>query len=280
MGVQEKLEKFVRRITLVNSGYTRIQLVQLMASSGESLLCNHELTAQYGYDAGKISEMTAELLSLAQEDADGHLGVTAYCLRGCKGITAVERGPIFRLRSQDSSANPENSILGETEPATPTGLQAQLMRHLEAVNRSSAQKDEIYANALLSTIKSQQERLTHYEDRHWDNVMKAEELASEKEDREIRKLNAISRDKRFDEALKTFKPLVPIAISKLRGLSPDAKANTQLEALRAIMKNVEPDKMEQIMVILGKDGLSLATMYLDAHKEQIDNEQSGEIPQH
>lgn len=267
MSQEDRLAKFIRRIGQPNTGYTAIVLVQVLSSRGESLLRKIEIDASYGLDSAKVDELTAELITTASEDADGHLGVSSYCLYGLKGTTKHERSPIIRLRNQ----NADDGALEDTESATPGGLQTQLMRHLEADRRISAQKDEIFARATTEIIRSQNDRIAHYEKAHWETVLRAEELANEKERREIERLHAIAKEKRLDEAIKTIKPLVPLLLSKWTGLPPGAKPELTMESLKALMSNITPEMMTQIANILGPQSLALAELYMDTHQEPTQN---------
>lgn len=277
MGSEDKQAKFIRRITRPNTGYTGFVLVQCLSSRGESLLRKFDFDVDSaGYTDETIRELAAEVLVSAQDDADGHLGLSSYCLYGLKGVSKVERGPVFRLRSQSI----EDGELEDTEAATPAGLQAQLMRHLEAQARTAIQKDEIYARSTTEIIRSLSERLKHYEEAHWENILKAEELANEKEARELNRLKEINKDKRIDEALKTVKPLIPLLLSKFNG-AKGVKPELQMEAFKEVIAQVTPEDMEKIANILGPKSLALAEIYMDTHKEETDGEsKSGESSPH
>jgi hypothetical protein len=212
-------------------------------------------------------------MATAQEDADGRTGVTSYRLRALKGITQGESSPPFRLRSQDADIDTE--ALGDTEPATKDGHLAQLMRHNEIYVRALVQQQEVMSRQSTDIIANLAAQNKHYTDKHWEVMLRAEELADEKEDREVTRLKEIGKEKRFDEALKAFKPLVPVVLSKIKGLPAETKANLNLDSLKAILESVTPDEMEKLANILGPRSLALAEMYMDAHKEDDPNEQSG-----
>lgn len=273
---EERLQKFIRRIGQPNTGYTAFVLVQVLSSRGESLLRKFDLP-DFGLDDAKASELAAEVFVTASEDADGHLGLSSYCLYGLKGVTKFERSPVIRLRNQ----NGDDGSLEDTEPATATGVTAQLMRHLEATQRTSLQKDEIYARATSEIIRSQNERIAHYEKFHWENVLKAEELANEKEKREVARLQAVAKERRTDEALKVIKPLVPLLLSKWTGLPAGAKPEVQMEVLKQLMSNVTPEMMTKIANILGPNSLALAELYMETHQEPEDaKSEPSESPKH
>lgn len=278
MSQEDRLAKFIRRIGQPGTGYTGFVLVQCLSSRGESLLRKFDIDAEYGIDETKVAELAAEVFVTATEDADGHLGLSSYCLYGLKGTSKHERSPVIRLRNQSG----DDGSLEDTEPATTTGVTAQLMRHLEAIQRSSLQKDEIHARATTEIIRSQNERIAHYEKFHWENVLKAEELANEKESRELNRLRSIAKDKRLDDAFKTMKPLVPLLLSKWTGLPAGAKPELTMEALKSLMSNITPDMMTQIANILGPQSLALAELYMDTHQEANPNVESatGESPKH
>lgn len=271
MSADEKLNKFVRRATTKSAGYSRLCLVQVLASGGSNILRNYELNAEYGYDSSKCAEIVAELMVTAQEDADGHSGVSTYCIKALAGVTLGERSPHFKLRSQDAD---DSEALGDTEPATKDGHLAQLMRHNEVLMRMNVQQSEVMSNQASNVIARLTERLNHYEDKHLETIIQLEEMANLRDERETVKMKELGKEKRLDEALKTFKPLVPVVIAKLRGIPAEAKTELHFEALKEVLKNVKPDQMQQIAEILGPQSLALATIYMDAHKEgDSDDEQ-------
>lgn len=274
-----RLEKFVRRITVAGSGYTKLILVQVMLNGGESILQEFNLDAQYGYDESAVKNIVAEFMATAQDDADGSTSVNSYCIKAMKGLAKGERSPLFRLRNE-SSENLESSMLGASEQPTMVGLLSQLMRHLEADRRTSSVKDEIYARAMIQTVSSQNERLKHYEDKHFEFLLKLEEMANEKEGREIARLQATSREKRLDEALKTFKPLVPIAISKLKGVPQSEKPALQLTALKQVIKDLEPTQIEKVLEILGPKAIALGELFLEANEDDVKAEEAAEAAKH
>lgn len=270
-----RLEKFVRRITVAGSGYTKLCLVQVMMNGGESLLQEYPLESQYGYDESAVKNIVAEFMGTAQADADGGTGVNTYCIKAMRGLAKGERSPTFRLRSENEDSI-ESSMLGASEPASLVGLLTQFMRHFEADRRTSAIKDEIHAKSSMHTIATLSEQVKHYQDKHWEFLQHMEELANEKEGREIARLQATSREKRLDEALKTFKPLVPIAIAKLKGVPESAKPALQLTALKQVIKDLEPAQIEKVLEILGPKAIALGELFLEANEDDVKAEEEAE----
>lgn len=278
MSQEAKWVKFLRRVTLSKEGYTRIALVQVMAAGGINTLRYLDLDASFGYDQAKIDEIVADLYVTAQEDAEGHRGVTSYALKAMKGVAAGERSPTIRLRAQEAEFG-EEDVLGETEQPNLAGVTAQLMRHNEALMRMNVQMAEINSNQSTAIIARQAGQIEHYDKQHWQNVLEREDLLSQRDEREVAKLDAVARQRRFDEALKSFKPLVPAVIAKLKGLPPAAKLEAQKGVLDAILQDISPDDMEKIANILGDKALGLVTMYLDA-KKQAEPEEFEQEPKH
>jgi len=136
-----------------------------------------------------------------------------------------ERSSVFRLRTQ--SAGDGGSIISETEPATPQGLQAQLMRHLEAKDRTLMAVVELMSRQSADVIGRLTTQSEHYEKRHWDNIELAEKMQLERDTAALNKHKQQAFDRRMDETLKMLKPIVPLVISKVKGLSPQQKAGAQ-----------------------------------------------------
>ncbi len=263
------LQKFVRRATATNSGYSKLALVQVMSSGGSNTLREIDIKSEFGYDDSRISELVAELFSTAQEDADGHKGISSYCIRSFKGVTQGERSPLFRLRSQETEFEDE---MGETEPATRDGLLAQLMRHSEVQTRMLAQVFEVQARTNVDEKKALLEEIRHYRDSHWETIMRAEELANEKDEREVARLLMASSEKRKDQVMALLKPLVPIAMAKFKGTPSSAKPELWKESIKHILSDITPEKMEELAKLIGPHSLALAEIWMDAHKEADSSE--------
>lgn len=265
MSQEAKWVKFLRRITSGNEGYTRVSLVQVMSTGAVNTLRNFDLNSTFGYDQARLEEIVAELYVTAQEDAEGHRGVSSYALRALKGVAVGERSATIRLRNQDTEFDDE---LGESEQANNAGVIAQQMRHNEALMRGLIQALEINSQQSTAIIARQATQIEHYDKQHWQNVLEREDLLSQRTEREIAITESASRQKRFDETVKMLKPLVPAAISKLKGLPPAAKVEAQTGVLKAIMADITPDQMEQIANVLGDKALGLVELYLDAKKQE------------
>lgn len=280
MSAEDRLKKFLIRATQPSAKNTRLSLYQVIAGGGESLLRNHDISSEYGYGEEKIATLQAELWGSAQDDADGHLGTTTYVVVAYQGVRMGERSPMFRLRSQEASLE-GGGVLSETEAANPTGLLAQLMRHNEAKDRQLVIAMEILSRQSTSIIDRQATQIEHYDKRHWDNVELAEKMMLDRDNNALEHRKQNNLEKRQEETIKMLKPLVPLVMSKIKGLSPAQKAGAQSDVLKALMSNVTPDQMEKIAEILGPQSLALAELYLDSRKDEFENEQStGEAPKH
>jgi hypothetical protein len=275
---EEKLKKFLVRATQASAKNTRLSLYQVISTGGESLLKNEDLSAEYGYGEERILEMLGAFWEIAQDDADGHLGTTAYVVVAYQGAKMGERSPVFRLRANGDSVI--GSGLSETEPANAQGLLAQLMRHNEAKDRQLAIAMEHMANQATSIITRLTTSNEHYEKRHWDNIELAEKMTLERDTAQLDREKQKSFDKRADETIKMLKPIVPLLFSKLKGISKSDKAGAQTDVLKALMSNITPEQMEQIATILGPQSLALAELYLDARKAEFEDEQSSEASKH
>lgn len=243
-----------------------MSLVQVMSTGAVNTLRNYDLDSAFGYDQSRLEEIVAELYVTAQEDAEGHRGVTSYALRALKGVTIGERSATIRLRAQEAEFG-EEDLLGESEQASVAGVTAQQMRHNEALMRGLIQALEINSQQSTAIIARQATQIEHYDKQHWQNILEREDLLSQRTEREIAVTEAAARQRRFDDTVKMLKPLVPAAISKLKGLPPAAKAEAQKSVLEAIMQDISPDDMEKIANILGDKALGLVTLYLDAKQK-------------
>lgn len=264
MQQEDKLIKFVRRVVAPGAKYTTLTLVQVLATGGQNTLRSMQISDMIIGD-DKVAEIVAEMCSTAQENADGLRGPTSYRLKALRGVTIGENSPIFRLRPQESEFSDEEA-LGDSEGSKEQML-AQAWRHIEVQGRLLAQVFEVQARATIDRENRLMSRIEHLEDKAFDVIAQAEELASEKDSRDIARAQLLANEKRKDQVIGLLKPLVPVAIAKFKGTPESAKPGLHLETLKAILSDIKPEEMEQIANILGIKSLALAELYMEAHKE-------------
>lgn len=198
----------------------------------------------------RIDELATSLAERIFEDAIGLGGLQRYIITAYNAEGIVTRLPV-RENAEASGAGrlPTDPI--DSEPPTERGLLTQTMRHLEISERTHA---TVVANifAMQSRmLREKDERLSHLEQRHWETVLAAEQLASDHHRRTLENKAAEQKAEAMHEILGTVLQLAPIAVNKIAGRSvlPE-KTSPALLSLRALMGTLKPEQLEALKFVL------------------------------
>lgn len=133
-----------------------------------------------------FGDLVQQVCDAMDTDADGLGGVQRYLLFAYGDDRAIARLP---LRAAAPGADVTEDPL-ESEPATPKGLLAQLMRHNEVQTRMFALSYGQVIATMQRTIARLQSSSDLADDRRLEAVAIAEEMLSEKHERELATLQA------------------------------------------------------------------------------------------
>jgi len=191
-------------------------------------------------------ELASALLKAAEEDCKGLGGRQRYAVKIYYGKSKqAARQQRFSLYEKDPW---EDSKDLDSEAANPRGVLSQLMRHNEAIMRTSVLGQQDTLRALGRMNEKLVSRLEILESKHFETVVMYEELISQKHQREIEVMQAEASERRKDEMLSNLRLLVPIAINKLAGENvmkiPDTPETLQL---RTFVESLDADQLQQIL---------------------------------
>jgi hypothetical protein len=130
--------------------------------------------------------------------------------------------------SLDASVAGEGDYAG-SEPPTPDGLLAQLMRHNQEMHRQNNSVLGVLTSHMAKTIEMQQVQIERLMADRLSTVTTMEELMSRKHEREQEVHEKEASRRRKDETWKGVMQLLPVAVNKLAGKEIVRQSDTLLE---------------------------------------------------
>jgi hypothetical protein len=184
-------------------------------------------------------------------------GTQRYRIEAYHGDSAAPTAR-FSIRTYGES-EPEDEGLS-SEPPTKSGLQAQTMRHLEAVMRITAMTQNRAFDAqqkMLTILQSQNEKLL---EEKWKNFELVESLLSQKDEREIERAKAVQKLEMQEKLVDKVTLLLPTAVNRLFGgnsgqkVLPE-KTTPMEEQLCALGETLQPAQLEELQRVLSTEQL-------------------------
>lgn len=204
-----------------------------------------------------VENFLAQAQETAQGDSEGIGGTQRYRVEAYHGDSAAPTAR-FSIRTYGES-EPEDEGLS-SEPPTKSGLQAQTMRHLEAVMRITAMTQNRAFDAqqkMLTILQSQNEKLL---EEKWKNFELVESLLSQKDEREIERAKAVQKLEMQEKLVDKVTLLLPTAVNRLFGgnngqkVLPE-KTTPMEEQLCALGETLQPTQLEELQRVLSTEQL-------------------------
>lgn len=153
-------------------------------------------------------ELAADIMLRAKDVAKSMSHIAKFQITACitkqRGVAEKRSAFPFTLRGEAMDGiTMQNGVpaIGETEPPTPAGLTAQLMRHLEAQTRLSIEKDNALFEGILRENQRLQARANQLETA-WEQAREArEELLDASLDRKLRHAKAEAEEMRKNQLM-------------------------------------------------------------------------------
>lgn len=189
-------------------------------------------------DPAELAEAIAEAA-----DADALGEGAAYEVRALDAEGVPVASHPFTVGTPRRSAPAEQA---PAEPASEAGVLAQLMRHLEGVQKlhtlGEARMFDLYERQLERLAK----RCEALEDRELRVRELAGKLAEEQTDAELRQLVALKREERKDSVIAQVAPLIPVVLSSVVAkVAPGSAAavTAELQALDGFLLSLTADQL-------------------------------------
>ena len=241
---KKKVESWLRRMLYgtPDSVPDRIVLstVTSLKKSGTELHCI--LFPEKGQtSAEEIEGWISEIEQIAYDDCEDLGGVQRYALLPYYGKAQRNR-LIFRMAGEEKDDDAFDS-----EPANKIGLIAQLMRHNEAIMRSSLGATNNVINQYartVATLASQNEALNA---KHVESMVLMEDLTVQKHERQLQNRREDFQLGMKQEIFKDGKTLLPLVVNRLVGkkvLPENVDAKTM--AMKGLMESLRPEQIGKV----------------------------------
>lgn len=244
---RKKLENWVKR--------------QLLMSSEENPVCRITLRhAMGGNKAATVKDMevsphdsaldiTTQLHEAANDDAEGLGGLQSYVIASY--FMAVPDKVRERLSFRLAVETDGDDEINQTEAPTERGLTQQLMRHNEANARVMTMGMGEVVRQQNRMIERQATMIENFMDKHMGLLELQEKMMTASDQRDIAKMQVVSKISREDAALEKFMELAPIVVNRFMGQKMLKEDATPTEMMLAdFAKSLTPQQMEVMMKTL------------------------------
>jgi hypothetical protein len=153
---------------------------------------------------------------------------------------------------------------GVSEPATEKGLQAQTMRHLEAVMRTSVMSTNQNMAMMQRTIGRQNEHIEKLLEDRRATFEITEDLKSQHHERELATRQAESQDRRYSEMFEKASLLLPAVVNRVAGkkLLPESVSPMQ-DMLKGLAESLTEEQLTKIMPSLKPEQQIVLLEFMD-----------------
>jgi len=218
-----------------------------------------------------LDALITQIETICYEDAGGLEGTQRYVLFPYFKDAQKTIGR-FVLRIE-GDANDDDELA--SEPATKTGLLAQLMRHQEAIMRTSMlgiQNVVQMQQRVISRLSEQNEAMLG---KHVENINSLEDLRNEKHERDLKSEEARFRQKSMQDIVDKVMLLLPNVVNKLGGkgqkLLPE-KSTTTEAGIYSLLSSITPDQLATLSGVLKPEQLATLQNVYESTREKFEAE--------
>jgi hypothetical protein len=180
-------------------------------------------------------------------DATGLGGIQRYLVVACLGDALIARLPIRQVASEVRIGDPVDS-----EPATPQGLLAQLMRHNEAQARLFAGAMGQIVGNMGETIERQRVEIDKADSIRIEALQRVENLISHEHERDLDLLKETNRAKRLQQAVGFAMGVAPFIANRVLGKTvfKESSASPVKALLKQLYESLTEEQRSKLLGIL------------------------------
>ena len=180
-------------------------------------------------------------------DATGLGGIQRYLVVACLGDALIARLPIRQVASEVRIGDPVDS-----EPATPQGLLAQLMRHNEAQARLFAGAMGQIVGNMGETIERQKAEIDKADAIRVEALQRVEGLISHEHERELAILKETNRGARLQQAIGFALGVAPLLANRVLGqkLFKESQGSPIKALLKRLFDSLTEEQRTKLLGIL------------------------------
>lgn len=227
-------------------------------------------------DDNWITDVLTTIEEIAQADADGCGTGTQKYLVQTHHEESNKPSAGFAIRMH--ADNDEEDIF--SEPATKQGLLAQLMRHNEAIMRSTSHMQASVITNMQKTVARQESMINNLVDEKFNNIVVMERLLSNQQERDIENAKAGHKMELQGQIVNKLMLLAPTIVNKLgkgklleEKTSPYEQQISSLadtlteEQLGALQKIFTPDQLLVLIDVFKQSKMKTEKLIEDEQKE-------------
>lgn len=210
--------------------------------------CPIELDEQW------IQDTVNEVETSAHTDAGGLGGPQKYMLFAFferSEAKPLARFPFLEHASDDVGGGDGDEL--DTESPNAKGLTAQLMRHNEALMRTTMMGITQIIGTLQRQVSKQSETIEKLVQEKFDNLDTMEQLLGKKQERELEMREAETKQKLLTDAAEKAMALMPIVVSKLTGKALPGAPTANDELLKTFLSTITPEQLDKLTSILSPE---------------------------
>lgn len=253
MFIRRDCETWVRKQLMIQKAEGRCTRIVLrhvvqgnkVGNEVASWNCPIELDEQW------IQDTVNEVETSAHTDAGGLGGPQKYMLFAF--FERSEAKPLARFpfleHASDEGTGDEGSDL-DTESPNAKGLTAQLMRHNEALMRTTMMGITQIIGTLQRQVSKQSDTIEKLVQEKFDNLDTMEALLSKKQERDMELKEAETKQRLLTDAAEKAMALMPVVVSKIVGKDGPTSPSMNDELLKSFLSTITPDQLDNLTKIL------------------------------
>jgi len=211
----------------------------------------------------EIPDLINEIGSASFDDAEGMAaGLQRYQL-----LCFVKHKPHAHSRFTFSTSAGTDDVddTGVSEPATHKGLLGQMMRHNEALMRTTVMSSNQTLGMLARTVANQGEHIEKLLKDRREGFETMEDLKSQRHDRELSTIEATNREERYQAMFEKAQLLLPALVNRVSGKKLLPESTTPMEEmLKTLAESFTEAQISAIMPTLKPEQQVVLVQFMEA----------------
>jgi hypothetical protein len=267
MGTMKKLDGWIRRQLFVATDYgqcTSFVISHVSLSKAGNVVGKVPVRPDIGTD--EIDPIISEIDLIVNTDVEGVGGFQKYMVQPTFEKSDRMHGRFVIKASEEREDNVDSSL--DSEPPNKAGITSQLMRHLEAVQKTATAGTGNVIMMQNRIIDRQSEQIEIMQSKHLEMIELIENLKSHKHQRELETWEAQSKNENRKEVMDKILLLLPNVVNKLGGrqLLPE-KTTPGEQMLAGLLQSLKPEQVGALQSVLNPEQqMQLFSLYENMRK--------------
>ena len=230
-------------------------------------------------DPNAIDHIINQVCEVAQNDANAlHSGLQTY---GVHAYFTINKNyaPRHLFRVSAEELDPESNGADPSEPATAQGLQAQLMRHNEALMKGMVMNTSYIMEALRRENADQRVLISKNMEQSLEFVALMQETLDNSSQRRIDERNAEIKQEALSGIFEHMKLLLPTLLNRLAGQKIAPETDPSFTTLAALFESMPADQQQAFVTqfLTPAQGMLFAE-FLDTYEQRKGKLTSADAP--